>query len=56
MHITNFNDFVGEVRTIRVSKEIHSLKLNKDVCKTCAPAMGLFHRGNKIISHTFQES
>ena len=27
----------------------------KHVCKTCAPAMGLFHRGNKIVRQTFQE-
>ena len=27
----------------------------KYVCKTCVPAMGLFHRGNKIVWQTFQE-
>ena len=24
-------------------------------CKTCAPAIGLFHRGNKIVRQTIQE-
>ena len=48
MRISKFSDSLPS--PVIISK----LDNMKHVCKTCAPAMGLFQRGNKIVRQHFK--